>query len=51
METTKRAIHYLANLEWTERVQLVCKFCDQANFESIVYRVRHRHFLTDRDAG
>ncbi|RYP50541.1 hypothetical protein DL768_003937 [Monosporascus sp. mg162] len=37
METTQRVLHYLANLEWTERVQLVCKFCDRANFSSIAY--------------
>ncbi|KAK0702252.1 hypothetical protein B0H67DRAFT_500629 [Lasiosphaeris hirsuta] len=37
MELLRRAFHYLANLEWTERVQKTCVFCDRANFASIVY--------------
>ncbi|KAI1132136.1 hypothetical protein F5Y10DRAFT_231618 [Nemania abortiva] len=37
MENIRRFFHYLANLEWTERRQHVCKFCDRTNFASIVY--------------
>ncbi|PQK11519.1 hypothetical protein BB8028_0003g01440 [Beauveria bassiana] len=33
----KEIWHYLANLEWTERVQLICKFCHRGNFTNIVY--------------
>jgi hypothetical protein len=31
--------HYVANLEWTERVQRECIFCNKANFARIVYEV------------
>ncbi|KAI0854593.1 hypothetical protein F4860DRAFT_508115 [Xylaria cubensis] len=37
MENVKRFFHYLTNLEWTERIQHECIFCDRANFGSIVY--------------
>ncbi|KAL1641678.1 hypothetical protein SLS58_005956 [Diplodia intermedia] len=32
-----RVARYLAGLEWTERKQDVCRFCDSANFRNIVY--------------
>ncbi len=35
--TVKRTWHYLANLEWTERPQPVCIFCDSRNLRRIVY--------------
>ncbi|KAI0429960.1 hypothetical protein F5Y09DRAFT_308985 [Xylaria sp. FL1042] len=37
METIRRIFCYLANLEWTERVQHACIFCDRSNFAKIVY--------------
>ncbi|PHH75855.1 hypothetical protein CDD80_2020 [Ophiocordyceps camponoti-rufipedis] len=37
METIKRILHYLANLEWSERRQDICIFCDRRNFAAIVY--------------
>ncbi|KAL6899988.1 HIT-like domain-containing protein [Trichoderma evansii] len=37
METARRIFHYLCNLEWTEKKQHKCIFCDRKNFASIVY--------------
>ncbi|KAI0543239.1 hypothetical protein GGR58DRAFT_14832 [Xylaria digitata] len=37
MEKIRRIFRYLANLEWTERVQRTCVFCDRSNFANIVY--------------
>ncbi|GAW23047.1 hypothetical protein ANO14919_125950 [Xylariales sp. No.14919] len=37
METIRRVFRYVANLEWTEKVQRTCIFCDRANFANIVY--------------
>ncbi|KAL7784323.1 HIT-like domain-containing protein [Trichoderma ceciliae] len=37
MQTIKQLVGYLSNLEWTERFQHICTFCDRANFASIVY--------------
>ncbi|KAM0446071.1 hypothetical protein ACHAO4_009516 [Trichoderma viride] len=37
METLRRIFHYLTHLEWTERRQHVCVFCDRKNFANIVY--------------
>ncbi|KAI1504303.1 hypothetical protein F5X99DRAFT_371716 [Biscogniauxia marginata] len=37
MEQIKRFFHYLLNLEWTEKVQHNCIFCDRANFSGIAY--------------
>ncbi|KAI0909617.1 hypothetical protein F4824DRAFT_67971 [Ustulina deusta] len=37
MEAIRRWFRYLANLEWTERVQHACTFCDRSNFINIVY--------------
>ncbi|KAI0802222.1 hypothetical protein GGR55DRAFT_666662 [Xylaria sp. FL0064] len=37
METIRRIFRYLANLEWTHRVQHTCTFCDHSNFAKIVY--------------
>ncbi|KAI1288697.1 hypothetical protein F5Y03DRAFT_80559 [Xylaria venustula] len=37
MEAIRRLFYYLANLEWTERVQHTCIFCDRSNFAKIVY--------------
>lgn len=39
METLRRIFHYLTHLEWTERRQHVCVFCDRKNFANIVYEV------------
>ncbi|KAI1740012.1 hypothetical protein F4680DRAFT_420935 [Xylaria scruposa] len=37
MENIKQFFRYLTNLEWQERIQHECIFCDRANFASIVY--------------
>lgn len=37
MRTIKRIFHYLAHLEWTERVQHTCIFCNRENLVKIVY--------------
>ncbi|KAI1364201.1 hypothetical protein F5Y08DRAFT_307349 [Xylaria arbuscula] len=37
METIRRVFNYLANLEWTERVQHTCIFCDRSKLVTIVY--------------
>ena len=42
MESIWKTWIYLTTLEWTERVQHNCKFCDQSNFASIVYEVRSK---------
>ncbi|KAI1164937.1 hypothetical protein F5B18DRAFT_218903 [Nemania serpens] len=37
LETMRRVLYYLANLQWTERVQHTCIFCNRKNFSKIVY--------------
>ncbi|KAI1631777.1 hypothetical protein F4809DRAFT_646082 [Biscogniauxia mediterranea] len=37
MERIKRIVRYLLDLEWTERVQDYCIFCDRANLGGIAY--------------
>ncbi|KAI2641409.1 HIT-like protein [Hypomontagnella submonticulosa] len=38
MEAIKAIFHYLTHLEWTQKVQTDCIFCDRNNFEkNIVY--------------
>ncbi|KAM0518969.1 hypothetical protein ACHAPE_003960 [Trichoderma viride] len=37
METLRRIFHYLTHLEWTERKQHVCIFCDRKNFAEIIH--------------
>lgn len=38
---------YIAGLEWTEKKQEICHFCDRDNFRNIVYEVSfiHLHIL------
>ncbi|ATY62232.1 Histidine triad-like motif-containing protein [Cordyceps militaris CM01] len=49
MEWAKKVFNYLVHLEWTERIQHNCTFCDRANFAIIVYEddeiiaVENRH--------
>ncbi|KAK3685367.1 hypothetical protein B0T22DRAFT_442546 [Podospora appendiculata] len=43
--------HYLANLEWTEKVQHKCVFCDRANFKHIVYEDSEIIAVTNRTPG
>jgi biotin synthase-like enzyme len=45
MEFMKQLWNYLTTLEWTERVQENCKFCDQSNFASIAYEVSRRFWI------
>ena len=35
----QKAILYLSNLQWTEKKQHKCLFCDVSNFSNIVYEV------------
>ncbi|MCJ1426960.1 hypothetical protein MMC29_004863 [Sticta canariensis] len=37
METLRKVFHYLANLEWTERKQHACIFCDRERLQNVVY--------------
>ncbi|KAI5926856.1 hypothetical protein F4810DRAFT_653827 [Camillea tinctor] len=37
MERIKLIFRYLMNLEWTEKIQHYCIFCDRANFGGIAY--------------
>ncbi|KAI1174507.1 hypothetical protein F4777DRAFT_382359 [Nemania sp. FL0916] len=37
LRTIRRVFYYLSHLEWTERVQHTCIFCDRKNFRKIVY--------------
>ena len=39
METVRKAIRYLAGLEWTEKRQRRCLFCDREGLRSVVYEV------------
>lgn len=39
MQRLWRIYQYLANLEWTERVQHECRFCDRNNLISVLYEV------------
>ena len=39
METFRKIFRYLANLEWTEKKQHYCIFCDRENLRSVVYEV------------
>ncbi|CAI7597073.1 unnamed protein product [Penicillium bialowiezense] len=41
MEWIGRTWTYLTTLEWTERVQHNCRFCDRSNFASIAYEDDH----------
>jgi hypothetical protein len=42
VRTTAAAVRrlglYLGNLEWTEKKQDVCRFCDVGNFDKILYQ-------------
>lgn len=40
METLRKIFRYLANLEWTERKQHDCIFCDRKKLQNTVYEVR-----------
>ena len=44
METLRKIIHYLANLEWTEKKQHYCIFCDRERLKSVVYEVRSNQY-------
>ena len=37
METIRNILHYLANLEWTERKQFACKFCDREKLKDSIF--------------
>ena len=45
METIIKVWHYLSHLEWTERKQYDCLFCDRRNFKTIVYEVSAPDFV------
>ncbi|KAF1344923.1 hypothetical protein BDV97DRAFT_362809 [Delphinella strobiligena] len=36
MDALRAMLNYLSNLEWTERKQHVCNFCNEDNFSKIV---------------
>lgn len=39
MATVGKALHYVANLEWREKKQHSCKFCDRAQLRNVVLEV------------
>lgn len=39
MDRIKKIWHYLTHLEWTEKKQHNCTFCNRANLKSILYEV------------
>lgn len=39
MDRLRRFLHYLAHLEWTERKQHDCIFCDRERLRDVVYEV------------
>ena len=39
MERIRRILHYLANLEWTEKKQHDCIFCDREKLRDVIYEV------------
>ncbi|KAK3328046.1 hypothetical protein B0T19DRAFT_423535 [Cercophora scortea] len=51
LRTTMAVWHYLANLEWTEKVQHTCVFCNKANFKHIVYEDNEIIAVTNRTPG
>ncbi|KAK2594838.1 hypothetical protein QQS21_007466 [Conoideocrella luteorostrata] len=52
MDFFRRVWHYLKNLEWTEKKQHDCKFCDKRNFTNIAFE-DEKVFVVDnrRKAG
>ena len=39
MDTLRKTYDYLGHLEWTEKTQHTCLFCDSSNFKNIAYEV------------
>ena len=39
MESLRKILHYLANLEWTEKKQHDCVFCDRENLRNVIHEV------------
>ena len=44
----RRVYRYLTNLEWTEKIQHTCIFCDRSKLVKIVYEVSNLILLTRR---
>lgn len=47
----RRVLRYLAGLEWTEKRQDECKFCDRSNFKIVVHEVCIEHARHMLDLG
>lgn len=45
MDAARKIFRYLANLEWTEKIQKNCILCDRQNFQNIVYEVLKKPHL------
>ena len=39
MESIRKILHYLANLEWTEKIQHDCVFCDREKLRNVIHEV------------
>ena len=39
MESLRKILHYLANLEWTEKKQHDCVFCDREKLRNVIHEV------------
>lgn len=40
MERAKKTLHYLSNLEWTEKKQDRCVFCEPGELKNPLFEVR-----------
>lgn len=42
MDTVRNVAQYIWNLEWTEKIQHECLFCDRQNFRKAIFEARSR---------
>ena len=39
MDSLRNILHYIWNLEWREKIEHDCLFCDSTNFREVVFEV------------
>lgn len=49
MDAIWKTLNYLANLQWTEKKQHDCLFCNETNFNAIVYKVSAQTFTSQEE--
>lgn len=49
MDAIWKTLNYLANLQWTEKKQHDCLFCNETNFNAIVYKVSAQPFTSEEE--